>query len=426
MSNKTFVSIEKSIPNRIKESFDDFWDNVPTLEQKLKVSPILLKDPRNNAFYLECHIQASDVCLMLDENAVLDPEEQEDYRANRSLQPQHRAFIQMVEDAEKGRQFSDIVAEFSREYRSDMPIKVLGGQHRILAIKQALSKGISSNHGFRIYFSLSREQRNEIAQISNTNIAIPNDLLDRMQENMLRSGLREWCQDVGLLEKDGDFADRKNQEGVITVRVARSFIVNFFKGKKMGFDSQKLYVPYLCRSSIGGTVDEEYSNLLKKRNKKLWSDKDLNETGKAFVRLHQCQISAVTKDKQLNKFSEFKIKAITPVVSAAWAMIAGAATGKKTKLTKLYSLGSKKRKTGSSDPLNAEALSTSRHHSDPDTYRGVGTRIDKKELSRMAEVFIQFVESNRDSINKNIIDAALKSCHAKIANEDAEKAKRKI
>src|SRR3989338_2698758 len=91
------------LPSSTKAAFLDFWDNTDTLEKIKNVSPIIFQDAKSSAYYIECHIQASLVVPLLDVDAVLDPEEQIDYRANRSMQPQHRAFQQMLKDAEKGR-----------------------------------------------------------------------------------------------------------------------------------------------------------------------------------------------------------------------------------------------------------------------------------------------------------------------------------
>lgn len=411
-----------SIPASAEVSLEKFLRDVEIIEVDKKTLPIVFQDKKSGAFYIECHILASVAEPLLDTDAVLDPEEQVQYRANRTLQPQHRAFQQMMKDAELGRQFSDLVAEYNTSYKSARPIKILGGQHRVSAISNALEKKIDRPHGFRIYFDLNEIQRNEIAQISNTNIAIPVDLLDRMQETILKSGLRAWCQKVGLLKKNEDFADKKNPEGDITVRVARSFVVNFFDGKKMRYDSEKLYEPHLC-SAGSSEIDPKYRNLVETEKNRLWLDNDLIGAGEAFASLHKRQKEAIAADKSLSKYAEFRTKAITPAVVSAWALLAGALSKTdKKKQVKLFNLS----KIPGGDPLNASGLSKAKHHTDPDTYRGVGTRTDKKERARIAEVFIQFIESSQNVIKTKIIDLALKSYHAKIATQDVENARKKI
>jgi len=369
-------------PAEADAAFKDFWDSIETIEKQHNLKPIIFQDQKSGSYYIECHGNASIFESLLDIDAVLDPEEQAEYRANRSLQEEHRAFVQMIDDAKKGRQFSDLIVEYNKEYKTEMPLKVLGGQHRVEAVREALQEGIDRPHGFKVYFALTREQRNEIAQISNTNIALPVDLLDRMQETMLRSGLRKWCQEIGLLGDDEDFADRKTTEGPVAVKAARSFVVSFHEGKAKGYDPDALYVPHLCRSSIGGLVDDKYVLLLKTKGNKIWQDPDLLNAGKAFAELHNAQFNAVEKDSKLKQFPEFKTKTITPVVAAAFGMIAGAVIKEKAKQKKLFELG----KVKGRDPLNANALSNAKHHSDLPTYRGIGARSDKKELGRMAEV----------------------------------------
>jgi hypothetical protein len=66
--------------------------------------------------------------------------------------------------------------------------------------------------------------------ISNTNIAISGDLFDRLQETSQGPQLRDWCQSAGLLEGGEDFADSYERGGTISVRMARTFITNYFKG----------------------------------------------------------------------------------------------------------------------------------------------------------------------------------------------------
>ena len=113
----------------------------------------------------------------------------------------------MISDAREDRQFSDIIAEYTQSYRPEIPLKLLGGQHRTEAIKRAYEDGVSRYHGFKVYFGLSVDQRNEIAQIANTNIAISVDLIDRMEETSRGPELRAFCHNAGLIERSEDFSD---------------------------------------------------------------------------------------------------------------------------------------------------------------------------------------------------------------------------
>lgn len=82
--------------------------------------------------------------------------------------------------------------------RAEKPIKIYGGQHRANSIEEAARVNIQRYHGFRVYFGLTVNQRNEIAQVSNSNINVPLDLFDKMQETVLGPELRYWCRSVGL------------------------------------------------------------------------------------------------------------------------------------------------------------------------------------------------------------------------------------
>jgi hypothetical protein len=138
----------------------------------------------------------------------------------------------------------------------------LGGQHRVEAIKRAFETDkVSRYHGFRIFFGLSVDQRNELAQIANTNIAISTDLIDRMQETVRGPQLRNFCHRTGLLQPKEDFADRKNPEGKITVRLARTLVVNFFDGEKHKSKhlEKHAFIPYVFKS---GQDDPRYLSII--------------------------------------------------------------------------------------------------------------------------------------------------------------------
>ena len=66
-------------------------------------------------------------------------------------------------------------------------------------------------HGTRVYFALTRGQKVEIATVKQyCYCTVPNDLLDRMREQLLGTELRDWCQKVGLLESAQDFSDKSD------------------------------------------------------------------------------------------------------------------------------------------------------------------------------------------------------------------------
>src|SRR3989344_3537755 len=217
-----------------KKQIIRFYNEVSTLEKKLGRSLIILIDRRINAIYTICNISAKELIRLMDLDPSIDPEYQEEFRANRKFEEDNPDYIVMAEDAKNGRQFSDIVAEFdTSEGRSKInkPIKVFGGQHRCHAIEEAFRENIDYYHGLRIYFNLDKDQRGNIAIVSNTNIHVSNDLRDRLNEQSLDppNKLRDFTKIIGLLKEKQDFTSKKTANEMIpSVRMMRTFIVNFF------------------------------------------------------------------------------------------------------------------------------------------------------------------------------------------------------
>lgn len=77
------------------------------------------------------------------------------------------------------------------------------------------------------------------------------------------------------------------------------------------------------------------------------------------------------------------------------------------------------------DPLNAEALASARHKSDPENYRGLGTRTDAKERGRLIELFYLQAEEGK-GITKAHINLALSKYFAKQANLEVQKIEKKV
>lgn len=169
----------------------------------------VLADRRTGARYCECHIKASALSPLATVDVPLDPESQAQYRANRQILADDPGFKRMQEDAKKRRAFSNIVAEYTKHFDANHPIKIIGGQHRFTAIQGALQEGVDEYHGVKVYFGLDKSQRLDVQLISNTNIAVSRDLWDRLQETFVGPQLREWCHKVGLLPFGKDFADTK-------------------------------------------------------------------------------------------------------------------------------------------------------------------------------------------------------------------------
>lgn len=411
---------EIKVPKDLKPSSavlnkaDEFVKKFEIFELKNGLPLLLYYDRRSDAYYIICHLESKVLSSKSDLDAVLDPIESEEYKLNRNIYKDSYAYSLMETDAINGRTFEDIVVEYDSGYRPDKPLKVFGGQHRITAIQESVKQNMSTIHGVRIFFCLSVDQRYEIATANNTSITIPNDLLDRMQEEILGSELRDWCQSVGLLAKGQNFADKRSPEGVPTVRIARTLIVNFYRGKEA--KSADFHQPIVCSSGTG--IDKPYKEL---RDKIDWSDKKMEEMGKQFSTLHKIQREKVlnrSKDKHL----EFANKTIHPCVAASWAYAAGLFQSDSTALNVHYALTDNIGKE--EDPLNAKELSQARlKGTDPDTYRGLGARINNEELGRMFALFLlQATKASKRGINKKLADAAIKSYIAAKKINEATKA----
>ena len=185
---------------------------------KLELEPVekdnallVLTDNRTGAHYCECHVRAEKLVSLGTTDVPLDPNHP-DYRANRELTDDD-AFDAMRRDALERRSFSNIVAEYIPSEGEERPLKIIGGQHRFTAIKQALQSGINELHGLKVYFGLDMNQRLDVQLISNTNITVSGALTDRLKETFRGPNLREWCQTVGLLTEGQDFGDTKPRGG---------------------------------------------------------------------------------------------------------------------------------------------------------------------------------------------------------------------
>ena len=225
--------IDDKIKEQKKHEIDDLINGFISEFRPLENEINVMTDSRTKSYYIEVHIRAKDLVERSTIDAPIDPEEQVEYKANRDIVEDHSVFLKMKEDAGLGRTFSNIIAEYNTDFDEARPLKIIGGQHRFAAIEEAFKgKQINHYHEIKAYFDLTSEQRLDIQLISNTNISVSPDLLDRMFETVNGPKLRNWCQKVGFLEVNQDFADKKQRTNQITVRMARSFIMSYFEGKK--------------------------------------------------------------------------------------------------------------------------------------------------------------------------------------------------
>jgi hypothetical protein len=378
-----------------------------------------LTDSRTGARYCECHLKGSKIVSLGTIDVPLDPDEQSDYRANRDIVLNNSAFQTMKDDAKQRRSFSNIVAEYTKEFDTDHPLKIIGGQHRFEAIREALDVGIDEYHGVKVYLGLDIKQRLDVQLISNTNIAISGDLFDRLQETFQGPQLRNWCQTVGLLESGQDFADSYERGGPISVKMARTFITYYFRG--ITIDAKKFELtdttPVVCPS---GGHDTDWEKL-KADHPKLWSNVELSDAAKEFATLVKTQREAFSSKTKPRPKPDYPEKAMNVAVLSAWAYIAGMLRGNQIRLKRHFDL----RKRVGKDPLNAAALADGRHKSDAENYRGLGYRTDPRERGRFVELFYLQAEDGT-GITPASIDVAIKQYHAKQAQLEVIKAKGKI
>ena len=403
---------------RISESVREFLRLVKTLEESIDAPIVVFQDGKSKAYYIKCNILATDASRLCDIKARQDVSSDETYKANRDLWLTHKTYKKMAEDARDGREFNDIIVEYTTAYTSTRPLKVWGGQHRIQAISDS-SSVTSRFHGFRVYFGLSKEQRTELAIISNINMAVSDDTFDRMlEENEFGDMLRLWCQRVGLLPEKENFPDVGSKSAYITVRLARTFIVNFYNGRLIGKDiesvdlEERYYDPYFAES--GTTVDPEYEKIVHEIND--LTDGSLVDAGLAFAKLNRVQRKAVKESRKVRSLKGFTSKAQLPSVISAWSFVAGLLQSHPCRLANHYAIP----KTNSKipDPLNAQEMSEFRITEDPRTYRGLGTRNDLRERRRLAQLFVSRSREG-GAITKTLMRKAVKRVVALVAYEES-------
>jgi hypothetical protein len=400
--------------NGIAALMDEFTAACEPLESGDNL--LRLTDARTGAHYCECQIKGSKLIANGTTDVPLDPEEP-DYRANREIVEDDVAFQRMRDDAKQKRSFSNIVCEWTKEHDAEHPLKIIGGQHRFEAVKEALEHGIDVLHGVKVYFALDMQQRLDVQLISNTNIDISGDWIDRVQETFKGPELRKWCQSAGLLPDDADFTASFQRGGRISVRFARTFITNYFAG--MAVDPDKFSVtettPVLCPS---GREDEKWE-ALRKAKPNMWTDTSLMQAAKEYVALNAAQRDWFKNSSKTPK-PDVPAKAMNMAVMSAWAYVAGMLRRNPKRLSRHFDL----RKTSGKDPLNAEALAKGRHKSDSENYRGLGYRTDAKERGRLVELFYLQAEDG-GGISPSAIKIAIEEYHIKDSRLAVEREKEK-
>jgi len=421
--NEDFLS-EDLIPEETLEEVEDFRKSIPTFEKKHGQPFLIILDKKSKAFYTECHILGESFTKFSDPNSTIDPELEELSKANRELETENYYYEQMVDDAKEGRSFSDIIIEFNKNYNENKPLKILGGQHRNQAIIEAVKDKVNVLHGIKIYFNLSKEQREEIMRIANTNINVATDLRDRLREDVLKPLLKNFGHETGMLKAGENFGDKRryDEEFSPTVRMMRSFIVNFFQGKELEGDIDKeAHIPYLCKS--GKDIDSEYMKYYNKfKSKNKFDDLQLLEAGKMFAKLHDKQFKNAEKIKSSAK-REFKIKAYNLAIITSWSFASGVLQKYPERLKRLFNLPDL---CNGDDPLSAIEMAKSKHKIlDTESYRGLGTRSDNNERGRLLQLFLDYSKSTKSKINQDMCNASIAMFHANLDRKRAEEKTKK-
>lgn len=393
--------------DKIKHLVETFLKEADTLEGRHEMPIVVCQDGVNNSYYIKCSILAKAAADLCDLNAKLDVNSTESYRANRQLLLKNLTYLKMETDAVRGREFNDIIVEYNTGYSPNRPLKVWGGQHRTSAISKS-GRDKKRYHGFRVFFDLSKEQRTELALTSNTNISVSNDLFDRMmEETRFGDALRNWCYKANLLSRGEDFPDVGSRSEAITVKKARSFIVNFYLGKERGKTvledelDKNVYEPHLAATGI--TFDPQYERAMTENN--ILNDDALIKAGQRFAALHHAQVRAITGgDAKVNK-KGFRNKAFVESVLCGWSYVAGLLQTHPKRLENHYKVPRTTSKV--TDPLNAKEMSEFKHDSDLPTYRGLGTRSAVKDRQRMAQLFLAKSRQENVSIDKAFMNKAV-------------------
>ncbi|MGD0794996.1 MAG: hypothetical protein ABR958_05340 [Dehalococcoidales bacterium] len=410
------ISFDKNATKNaeVEKTVREFLAEVDTMEQAKDMPIVIFQDGVKKSYYIRCAVTGETMSGKVSLDARLNPQTGETFRDNREILMTHNTFLRMKSDALNQREFNDIIAEYIKSYTPEKPLKIWGGQHRSRATIDAYKeKKVSRYHGFRVYVGLSKEQRTELALISNTSIAVSNDLFDRqMEETYMGPNLRRWCVKVGLLKQGEDFPDVGAHAERITTQGARSFVVSYFKGRQAGEQiaeeqlDNNVYEPYLCQTGI--TLDEEYHLLTEKMGSELWTDKGLMDAGKAFARLHKTQYDAIRKSK--SNYRVFRMKAVSPSVLTAWSYVAGLLQSHAKRLQVHLTVPQPPK--GAPDPLNAEEMANFRYYQDVDSSRGLGTRSIMKDRQRMAQVFLARSMDPEATLEKRLLNQAVNQATA--------------
>lgn len=242
-------------------------------------------------------------------------------------------------------------------------------------------------------------------------MGVSDDTFDRMlEETTFGNSLRKWCQKIGFLAPQDDFPDVGSRSEKITVKLARSFIVNYYMGLEKGRTiesndlDKNIYDPYVTETGV--SIDAKYAGIMSRGGDKILNDKGLIEAGKKFLELHKTQYEKVKQNpKRIRDRKAYRNKALVISVLCGWSHVAGLLQNHRTRLLNHYNIPKTTSKIP--DPLNAEEMSNFKHDSDLPTYRGLGTRQSAKDMQRLAQVFLAKSLNNSCVLDRPFLQKAV-------------------
>ena len=83
-------------------------------------------------------------------------------------------------------------------------------------------------------------------------------------------------------------------------------------------------------------------------------------------------------------------------------------------------------KSKSTNPLAVKEMTDYKHQSDKETYRGLGTRTDKKERGKLIELFLLYSEKQESKITHPLIDLAVTNYLSYVLLEERRKKSAKV
>src|SRR4030042_4767137 len=118
------ISFDEKAPENkeVLASVKSFLNDIATVEKAKDVPIYIYQDGVRKSYYIRCTISAETMSRVISLDARLDPESDDTFRDNRELMLKHNTFLRMLADAGRGREFSDIIAEYVTSYEPGKPL----------------------------------------------------------------------------------------------------------------------------------------------------------------------------------------------------------------------------------------------------------------------------------------------------------------